>query len=55
MTEFNLKAAGYPRRWLVESYMSGLKRTTGWVPRGKSERTIKVETACKVLAYALRR
>lgn len=55
MTESNLAAAGYSRRWLVESYMSGLKRTTGWVLRGKSERTMKVEAACKVLAYALRR
>ena len=55
MNESHLKAAGYPRRWLVESYMSGLKRTTGWALKSKSVQTMKVEAACKVLAYALRR
>ncbi|WP_231741080.1 hypothetical protein, partial [Thalassoglobus neptunius] len=29
MTRTELETKGYGRRWLVESFMSGLKRTTG--------------------------
>jgi len=55
MTEAALKTLDYPRRWLVESYMSGLKRTTGWFLKSRSIPSMKVETTCMVLAYALRR
>jgi hypothetical protein len=55
MTEAALKALNYPRRWLVESYISGLKRTTGWFLTSRTLQSMKVETTCKVLAYALRR
>lgn len=55
MTEAALKTLDYPRRWLVESYMSGLKRTTGWFLKSRSVPSMKVETTCMVLAYALRR
>lgn len=55
MTEENLKTKGYGRRWLVESYMSGLKRTTGATLSARSDRSLFVEAALKVLAYALRR
>jgi hypothetical protein len=55
MTEAALKTLGYARRWLVESYISGLKRTTGWFLTARTTDSQKVETTCKVLAYALRR
>jgi hypothetical protein len=55
MTEAALKTLGYARRWLVESYISGLKRTTGWFLTSRTLQSMKVETTCKVLAYALRR
>lgn len=55
MTERTLKRLGYGRRWLVESYMAGLKRTTGWTLSSRSLSARKVEAGMKVLAYALRR
>ena len=55
MTEETLKAKNYGRRWLVESFMSGLKRTTGSALQARSERTLFVEAALRVLAYAIRR
>ena len=55
MTERTLKRLGYGRRWLVESYMSGLKRTTGWTLSARSHPARTVEAGLKVLAYALRR
>ena len=55
MTADTLKEKGYGRRWLVESYMSGLKRTTGHALSARSERSLFVEAALRVLAYALRR
>ena len=55
MTAETLKEKGYGRRWLVESYMSGLKRTTGNALSARSERSLFVEAALRVLAYALRR
>lgn len=55
MTSRTLKELGYGRRWLVESYMSGLKRTTGWTLRARSLSAMKVEAGFKVMAYALRR
>lgn len=55
MTKTTLKEKGYGRRWLVETYMSGLKRTTGASLSARSEKSLFVEAAIKVLAYALRR
>jgi hypothetical protein len=55
MTAENLKEKGYGRRWLVESYMSGLKRTTGGALTARNERSLFIEAALRVLAYALRR
>jgi hypothetical protein len=54
MTEENLKAKGYGRRWLVESFMSGLKRTTGGALTARSQQALFVEAALRVLAYAFR-
>ena len=55
MTEAKLKEKGYGRRWLVESFMSALKRTTGSSLAARSERCLFVEAALRVLAYAIRR
>jgi hypothetical protein len=55
MTEETLNEKNYGRRWLVESFMSGLKRTTGSALAARSERSLFVEAAIRVLAYALRR
>jgi hypothetical protein len=55
MTAENLKTKEYGKRWLVESYMSGLKRTTGATLAARSDRSLFIEAALKVLAYALRR
>ncbi|MEW4491125.1 transposase, partial [Thalassoglobus sp. JC818] len=55
MTRTELETKGYGRRWLVESFMSGLKRTTGAALSARSEKALFVEAALKVLAYALRR
>ena len=55
MTEATLKEKGYGRRWLVESFMSALKRTTGSSLAARNERCLFVEAALRVLAYAIRR
>jgi hypothetical protein len=55
MTPANLKAKGYGRRWLVESFMSGLKRTTGAALNARQDLALMTEAALRVLAYALRR
>lgn len=55
MTQHKLKKNGYGRRWIVESFMSGLKRTTGSVLNAREKSSMFVEAALKVLAYALRR
>ena len=55
MTADHLKNKGYGRRWLVESFMSGLKRTMGSMLSARNERSLFIEAALKVLAYALRR
>ncbi|WP_437200843.1 transposase [Planctomicrobium sp. SH664] len=55
MTPQTLKEKGYGRRWLVESFLSGLKRTTGSTLTARRERSLFVEAALRVLAYALRR
>lgn len=55
MTEDHLKSRNYGRRWLVESFMSGLKRTTGSALTARSQGALFVEAALRVLAYAFRR
>lgn len=55
MTPEALKEKGYERRWLVESFMSGLKRTTGSMLKARHERSLFVEASLRVLVYALRR
>jgi hypothetical protein len=55
MTQRRLKRNGYGRRWMVESFMSGLKRTTGSMLLARSQRSMFTEAALRVLAYALRR
>ncbi len=55
MTPRRLKRSGYTRRWIVESFMSGLKRTTGSMLNARFEPSLFTEAALRVLAYALRR
>jgi len=55
MTEATLKKKRYGRRWLVESFMSGLKRTTGSALSARSEHALFIEASLRVLAYAFRR
>jgi hypothetical protein len=45
----------YGKRWHAESFMSGLKRTTGSTLAARSEHALFTEAALRVLAYALRR
>lgn len=45
----------YGRRWHVESFISGLKRTCGWTLSARSQPALKVEAMLKALAYAIRR
>ncbi|QDT50530.1 hypothetical protein Pan258_46090 [Symmachiella dynata] len=54
MTKQRLKKNGYGRRWRVESFMSGLKRTMGSALAARSESSLFTEASLKVLAYALR-
>ncbi|MEW4451251.1 transposase [Bremerella sp. JC817] len=55
MTEENLKNSGYTKRWKVESFMSGLKRTVGSTLSARKPSAMLTEAALKVLTYALRR
>jgi hypothetical protein len=50
-----LKAAGFGRRWAVESFFSALKRTMGSSLSARTPKQMIAEAAFKVLAYALRR
>lgn len=45
----------YGRRWHVESFFSGLKRTMGSQLNARTERGLFTEAAIRVLAYTLRR
>ena len=47
--------ACYGRRWHVESFISGLKRTTAKDLRARKQRPMLVEASLNVPAYALRR
>jgi hypothetical protein len=50
-----LKATQYSRRWAVESFFSGLKRTMGSALKARRPDQMVAEAALKVIAYALRR
>jgi len=54
MTVGMLKEKNDGRRWLVESFMSGRKRTTGSTLSVRQEWSLSVEATLRVLAYALR-
>lgn len=45
----------YGRRWHVESFISGMKRTCGSTLAARSERALFNEAGLKALAYAIRR
>jgi len=55
MTEKYLKKKGYGKRWAVETFFSGLKRTMGATLSSRSPKQLMAEAAFKVLAYTLRR
>lgn len=55
MTPRRLKRNGYGQRWIVESFMSGLKRTTGSMLAARHQTSLFAEAAIRVLAYAIRR
>jgi hypothetical protein len=43
------------KRWHVESFISGMKRTCGSTLAARSEAALKIEAGLKALAYAIRR
>lgn len=49
------KPKGYGKRWHAESFMSGLKRTTGSALTSRKDNTLDAEAALRVLAYSVRR
>lgn len=53
--EMEPRPVGYGRRWHVESFLSGLKRTTGSSLRARGERALFAEASLRVLAYSVRR
>src|ERR1700689_1569615 len=55
MSEGYLKRKGYGRRWAVESFFSGLKRTMGSMLTSRKPDQLLAEAAFRVLAYTLRR
>jgi len=55
MSPTHLKDRDYGRRWSVESFFSGLKRTMGGALNARKSATQLTEAAFKVLAYAFRR
>lgn len=55
MSPEHLKARGYGRRWAVESFFSGLKRTMGSALHARRTDQLLAEASFRVLAYALRR
>ncbi len=55
MTKPHLKQRGYGRRWGIESFFSGLKRTTGSDLLARTETNLLHEAALPVLAYTLNR
>lgn len=55
MTAAKLKRSGYGNRWQIESFFSGLKRTTGSALSARKDITLHHEAAFRVLAYTLNR
>lgn len=55
MSEEYLQQEGYPRRWSVESFFSGLKRTMGSALAARRPDQMLAEASFRVLAYVLRR
>jgi hypothetical protein len=55
MSAEHLKDRDYGKRWSVESFFSGLKRTMGDSLRARKTSQMLAEATLKVLAYALRR
>jgi hypothetical protein len=55
MTKAKLKRSGYGKRWHMESFFSGLKRTTGSALSARKDITLHPEAAFRVLAYTLNR
>lgn len=55
MSQRYLKRKGYGKRWAVESFFSGLKRTMGSMLTSRKPSQLLVEAAFRVLAYTLRR
>jgi hypothetical protein len=55
MSEKYLEAKGYGKRWAVESFFSGLKRTMGSMLTSRKPDQLLAESAFRVLAYTLRR
>lgn len=55
MSPEHLRERGYGRRWAVESFFSGLKRTMGAALNARRHDQMLAEASFRVLAYALRR
>lgn len=55
MTKTKLQRSGYGNRWQIESFFSGLKRTTGSALSARKDLTLHHEAAFRVLAYTLNR
>lgn len=55
MTKAKLQRSGYGKRWHIESFFSGLKRTTGSALSARTDITLHHEAAFRVLAYTLNR
>ncbi len=55
MSPEHLQERGYGKRWAVESFFSGLKRTMGAALNARRHDQMIAEASFRVLAYALRR
>ena len=55
MTKPYLKKMEYGKRWAVETFFSGLKRTMGSTLTSRKPDQLLAEAAFKMLAYTLRR
>lgn len=55
MSQEYLKKQSYGKRWAVESFFSGLKRTMGAALTSRKPKQLLAEAAFRVLAYTLRR
>lgn len=53
MTDEMPQDKSYGRRWLVETFMSGLKRKTGADLTARNEQALFIEASRRVPAYAL--